>query len=164
MWRPSSIKSVIEAHGRWLAYLAGRGELDMDSDPADRFTRDSVNTHVDHLRASCSSVTVAGYIGVLSMMIQAMMPDRDWAWLRELHANLDRRTETSRDKRPRVDHNVDVPELGFGLMVKADANDSSNIRIVGRAARDFRDRSVVALPACARCGRRTSWRSRSAAT
>ena len=144
-WRPASIKSVIGAHGRWLAYLAGRGELDMDSDPADRFTRDSVNAYVDHLRLTCSSVTVASYIAVLSMTIQAMVPERDWTWLRKIQANLHHRAEPSRDKRPRVVHIVDLLELGLGLMVEADASDSSDVRVVGRAARDFRDGLMIAL-------------------
>src|ERR1700692_3005912 len=73
------------------------------------------------------------------------MPDRDWTWLRKIQANLHRRAEPSRDKRPRAVHVVDLLELGLGLMVKADANDSSDLQVVGRAARDFRDGLMIAL-------------------
>jgi hypothetical protein len=88
----------------------------MSGGPADRCTPDAVNAYVSHLRATCSSVTVAGYIAVLSMMIQAMAPEADWMWLQKLQAKLHRQAEPIRNKQAKVVDLVDLLELGLGLM------------------------------------------------
>jgi len=144
-WRRASIKSAIGAYGRWLAWLASRGELDMASEPADRFTPALIRTYVEYLGTHCSSVTVASYIAVLSMMIQAMVPDRDWDWLRAIHTNLQRKARPSRDKRSRIVHIQDLLKLGLDLMVAAEAGTPSNPRAAAAAARNFRDGLIIAI-------------------
>ena len=144
-WRPATCKSAVGVNGRWLAFLAARGELDMDSGPADRVTPDVVNAYVAYLRSTCGSVTVASYIGVFSMMIQALAPEGDWDWLRKRQAGLQRIAKPSRNKRARIVPIEELLRLGLDLAVRADAEVSTDKLAIAKAARDFRDGFMIAL-------------------
>jgi hypothetical protein len=50
-WRPATVKSVLGANGRWLAYLHDHGGLDREAVPADRMTATAIRAYVVHLQA-----------------------------------------------------------------------------------------------------------------
>lgn len=149
-WRPATVKSVLGANGRWLAYLHDQGGLDREAVPADRMTSTAIRAYVVHLQAHCASVTVASYIAVLAMMAKAMAPERDWGWLNAVQARLQRVAKPIRDKRSRIVSAADLQQLGFDLMAQADAATAGEEREAKpgparKPTRDFRDGLIIAL-------------------
>jgi integrase len=149
-WRPATVKSVLGANGRWLAYLNDHGGLDREAGPSDRMTVTAIRAYVVHLQARCASVTVASYIAVLAMMVRAMAPARDWGRLNAVQVRLQRAAKPTRDKRSRIVSSADLQQLGFELMAQADAATAGEERgaMPGPArkpTRDFRDGLIIAL-------------------
>ncbi len=141
-WRNASRRAAVGAYGRFLAFLAARGELDPAAGPGGRVTPASVERYVAAVRATCSSVTVASYVGVLGMMIQAMVPERDWAWIWQVQSRLQRLATPSRNKRARVVPAADLVALGHDLMAEAEPLAAHAAR---QAALGYRDGLMIAL-------------------
>lgn len=144
-WRAATTRAVVGAYGRWLAFLAQEGQLDVDLAPEARITPAAVRRYVDWLQTHCASVTMAGYLAWLSMMVQAMAPGRDWRWLQAVQARLQRHAQPSRDKRPRMVPAQELLQLGLDLMARAEATETSVSDKPAAAARDFRDGLMIAL-------------------
>jgi len=149
-WRPATRQALVGAYGRWLAYLADHACLDTTAAPADRVTPDALRAYVGLLQAGCASVTVSGYIALLSMMMQAMAPDKDWGWLRTAQARLHRRARPVRNKRPRIVPASELLQLGLDLVARAEATcamavGASERPDVAQAVRDFRDGFIIAF-------------------
>jgi len=143
-WRPATSKSLVGAYGRWLAYLADHGEVDPAATPTARMTPETIRAYVHYLQQNCASVTVASYIGVLSMMVQAMVPDQDWRWLRSMQARLQRVAKPMRNKRPRIVPAGELLQLGLDLMAGATAGEANQQPPCNEDARDFRDGLMIA--------------------
>lgn len=141
-WRPATHRSAIGAYGRWLAFLHDNGLLDPDHPPEARFTEPAMRAYIVHLRANCSSTTVASYLGVLGMMIQAMVPGQPWGWLWRVQSRLQRQAKPTRNKRARIVPVEDLLRLGQDLMRLADAAPSATPLA---AALSFRDGLMIAL-------------------
>lgn len=141
-WRPATRKAAVGAYGRWLAYLADHGRLDPDIGPVARMTPAAVGDYLAYLRAGRSSIALASYVGVLSLMVQAMAPESDWRWLHRLHARLRRRAEPSRNKRSRIVSSIELVQLGRDLMAYAETIATDRPL---KAAVDFRDGLMIAL-------------------
>jgi site-specific DNA recombinase len=84
LWRPATCKSLVACYGRWLAFLSKQGRLEPGTGLATHMTIDSVHNYIGHLQATCSTVTIANYLALLIMMVQALAPRMDWSWLQEL--------------------------------------------------------------------------------
>ena len=143
-WSTATRRSALGAYARWLVYRTANGLLDPGCGPAERMTSATMLSYVGELRKSCASVTVASYVAVLSMTIQAMVPDADWRWLRTMQAGLQRRASPVRNKRRRI---VPAPELlapGLDLMTDAEAETNQTGTSVSAALR-FRDGFTIAL-------------------
>lgn len=141
-WREASRRSAVGAYGRFLAFLDAQDALDPAAGPGDRVTSAILERYIAAVRATCSSVTVASYLGVLGMMIQAMVPERDWTWLWRVQARLQRLATPSRNKRARVVPAADLVALGRDLMAEAEG-------LVPQARREaalaYRDGLMIAL-------------------
>ena len=85
---------------------------------------------------------MASYIAVLAMMLQALAPEQDWAWLSQVQARLQRRATPSRDKRPRLVPAAELFALGLDLMAEAEAAPAGD---AVEAALAFRDGLMIAL-------------------
>ena len=73
-WRPASVRSAQTTYGRWLGWLVTQG-VDLGSEaPETRITKERMRDYVAFLQAGRASVTVASYLGVLSMAALAMFP------------------------------------------------------------------------------------------
>ena len=122
-WRPATHKAAIGAYGRWLAFLGDHDHLDVNQSLADRVTPATIDAYINHLKVTCSSVTLTSYIGVLGMADghQAMVPDRDWSWLWRVQARLQKQDMPSRNKRARLVSSGELLALGEELMAKAEA-------------------------------------------
>ena len=141
-WRPATHRAAIGAYGRWLAFLHDNGMLEFDHPPEARFTEPATRAYIVHLRANCSSTTVASYLGVLGMMLQAMVPGQPWAWLWRVQSRLQRQAKPIRNKRARLVPVEDLLRLGQDLMRLADV-DPSGAPLT--AALTFRDGLMIAL-------------------
>ena len=115
-WRPQSIRAALSVYGALLAFLDRHGLLIIEQSPSDRLTPAVLDSYVAALRSSRSTVTVASYVGVLGMMLQALEPDADWSWLRLVHRKLKHRAEPSRNKRARIVPAAELLALGQDLM------------------------------------------------
>lgn len=141
-WRDASVRAAVGGYGRFLAFLDFRGLLDPTQGSADRVTPATIDAYIDVLRQGRSSTTVASYIGVLGMMIQAMVPGTDWTWLWSVHAKLKRRSKPSRNKRAKLVPSRALLRLGQDLMAQAEA---ATDRPAMRVALAYRDGLMIAL-------------------
>jgi integrase len=141
-WREATRRSAVGAYGRFLAFLAAQNLLDPEGGPGERVTPLIIERYVAEVRATCSSVTVANYVAVLGMMVQAMVPGRDWTWLWEIHARLQRLATPSRGKRARVVPAADLVALGHDLMAEGEELAPHAAR---PAALAYRDGLMIAL-------------------
>ena len=63
--------------------------VDLDAEaPAARITEARMRGYVLFLQKGRASVTVATYLGILSMAALAMFPERDWRWLQAAQRQL----------------------------------------------------------------------------
>ncbi|HYI84430.1 MAG TPA: site-specific integrase [Acetobacteraceae bacterium] len=141
-WREATRRSAVGAYGRWLAHLAAEGALDPAVGPAERITPEAIRRYLAVLQPACSSTTVASYIAVLAMMLQALAPEQDWAWLNRVQARLQRRATPSRDKRPRIVPAAELFAFGLDLMAEAEAAPAGG---EVEAALAFRDGLIALL-------------------
>ncbi len=141
-WRPATHKAAIGAYGRWLAFLDHHDLLDVNQSPADRVTSATIGAYIDHLKITCSSVTLTSYIGILGTMIKAMVGDVDWSWLWRVQARLQKQAMPIRNKRARIVSSGELFALGEELMAKAEAMGSGPSLT---AALLYRDGLMVAL-------------------
>ena len=147
-WRPATRKSVAGAYGRWLAFLAARGALDLQAEvgqpAAHHITAARMYDYVEHLLTSCSTGTAANYLALLVMMGQALAPKTDWQWLQELQKQLQCGALPVRDKRRRIVPSGELLRLGLELMATAQARTAA-AGISRHTAQDFRDGLMIAL-------------------
>ncbi|MBN8891559.1 MAG: hypothetical protein BGP12_15245 [Rhodospirillales bacterium 70-18] len=141
-WRDATVRAAIGEYGRFLAFQHEHGLLDPNNGPGNRVTPTTLRAYVDFLQARCSSKTVASYIGILGMMIQAMAPATDWRWLWDLQTKLQRKSKPSRNKRSKLVPSRELVRLGQDLMVQAE---SATDLPAMRAALAFRDGLMIAL-------------------
>lgn len=141
-WRPATHKAAIGAYGRWLAFLDDHGLLDGQAGPTGHLNPASLRAYVGFLHDKVSSQTIASYIGVLSMMVQALTPGTDWRWLLEVQSRLQRRASPSRNKRIRIVPIRELMQLGADLMVRAENSTADH---PFQAAQDYRDGFMIVL-------------------
>jgi hypothetical protein len=80
--KPTSIAGIVRGYGRWIWFLASRGELDERTDPAGRVTSDRVRNYIHALRAcGCKDAAIAPYLGGLGAALRILAPDRSFTWL-----------------------------------------------------------------------------------
>jgi integrase/recombinase XerD len=121
-WRPATMRSAVGAYGRWLTFLRRHDGLDVNTPPQNRVTPKAVADYIADLRDGCSSVTVASEVAVLEMMLKALAPGSDWAWLRRMQSRLQRVAEPTRNTRQRIVPAEDLVQLGHDLMGKAEGD------------------------------------------
>lgn len=141
-WRDATVRAAIGEYGRFLAFQHEQGLLDARRGPAERMTVEALRAYVDVLQARCSSKTVASYIGILGMMIQAMAPGTDWRWLWDVQTKLQRKSKPSRNKRSKLVPSRELVRLGQDLMAQAESVTGPPAM---RAALAFRDGLMIAL-------------------
>lgn len=143
-WRPATIRSVLGAYGRFLAFLDDQDLLDRKGGPADRLTPAVLDRYVAVLRQTCAPITVVSYVAVLGLMVQAMAPERDWGWVWRVHGRLKRRAKPVRNKRARVVPAAGLLALGDELMRQAQTEDLPDKERLLR----FRDGLMIAALIC----------------
>lgn len=139
-----TIRSVLGAYGRFLAFLDGQDLLDRDGGPTDRLTPAVFDRYVAVLRQTCAPITIVSYVAILGLMVQTMAPERDWGWVWRIHSRLKRHAKPVRDKRARVVSAATLLALGAELMQQARTEDLPDKERLLR----FRDGLMIAALIC----------------
>ena len=150
-WRVQSRTSALRAYGRLLGWFSAAG-VDLETEaPMARITSDRIRDYASFLQQNgCAPVTVASYLGVLIMVVAALYPDGDWAWLRQVHGKLHRRAEPTRQKSEEMVPARQVIKLGLDLTAESATvldNNATGLspRIRLKAARDYRNALLIAF-------------------
>lgn len=139
--RPATNRAVAKGYGRWLHFLATRGELDADEPPGGRIVLDRVRHYVEALKAAGNhGSTIAARLEELRAAAQVMDPAGDWDWLKRPAARLRAGSSPKRDKRERLVSAADLYDLGLSLMAVAAGQRRPGDRLV-----NFRDGLMIAF-------------------
>jgi integrase/recombinase XerD len=119
-WAPPTRTIREKAYGRCLTYLHSAHLLDPALGPLDRVSPDYMEAYIRHLQNQVASSTVWSYFDHLCAAVQAMVPDADWRWLREVVNRLYAMATPARPVAPRL---IPLPRrvrAGYKLMKQAD--------------------------------------------
>ena len=83
-WAPRTKLTNLQHYGRWLGYLTWTGELQAEDQPPDRVTREAVRVYNRHLESLVAPRTRLSMLVGLKVMMQAMVPERNWRWLQDV--------------------------------------------------------------------------------
>jgi len=145
-WHPKTARQVEKGYCLWLGYLARTGQMDTDTPPAARVTREALRGHVEELQARVAPVTVTSRIRDLREALRVMQPEADLWFLTQVLRRLEARATPRRDKAARVVPSAALFEAGFTAMRHAVETPAPSEHI--RAAR-FRNGLIIAfLAAC----------------
>ena len=148
------------AWGFLLSFLASINELDPNEAVHERLTPDRLGRYITHLMIRLRASSVHYQSVELSYALGAMVPDRDWGWVRR-HPARPTAAEIRASRKPVAP--PDPRDLFRGAMEICNEAD----RAVGNAveaALQYRDGLLLALACCfaLRCVAKTSPRLRSA--
>jgi integrase/recombinase XerD len=136
-WSPATRRKYAEGYGVWLAHLKRATALD-DTVPASRVTPSAVNAFVQEIVSEVAPSTAHAWYQGMMMVIRAMAPDGDWAWMTPIARRLERRIEPAGRLVPATS---DVLfRAGLEAMAAAERRANALDRAVG-----FRDGLIVAL-------------------
>jgi len=96
---PETTRSLLALYGAYLAWLDREGELERDQGPETRFTFDRVGRFVRARRETVSDNTVFNNLGMLAMMMNCLVPEKNWNWIRR-HPLAPNRAEARAARRP----------------------------------------------------------------
>jgi hypothetical protein len=80
--KPTSIAGIVTRYGRWVWFLASRGDLDERTDPAGRVTSELVGNYIHALRAcGYKNAAIEPYLRGLGAALRVLAPERSFTWL-----------------------------------------------------------------------------------
>jgi integrase/recombinase XerD len=124
-WAPTSCRKIESGYGRWLTWLAERGQLDPALPPGARVNRDNVAAYVADLGVVNRGYTIQGRVQDLGNAMRAMAPESEWGWLLRGADRLRSQTVPARNKRARLRSPEELVALGEQLMGDADDGDAT---------------------------------------
>jgi integrase/recombinase XerD len=141
-WAVKTRRARAGAWGNFLAFLDARGDLDRSGMPADRLTPARLTAWLAASTERWTANTARQIVAELTLAIAAMVPDRDWSWVR-------RHPARPREAEARASRKLVAPidlallvERALDLCIAADAAPPSH-----SASRDHRDGLLLALTA-----------------
>lgn len=141
-WRPGTRQKVAASYGRWLTFLACRGELEPALGPAGRVTEARLRAYHEELKGQVSPVTVAGRITDLHEALRVMEPGARFPFLTRAMHVLQARAGPARNKRSRYVHPARVFRSALQLLERIEHQPCA--REVWRSGR-FRDALMIAM-------------------
>ena len=93
------------------------------------------------LKQEVRDTTIQMRLGGLARAMQALAPDKDWAWLYRLLTHVRLNTRNKKDKRHRMRSSRQLHDLGLGLMAEA----ASRSVLTSNLATRYRDGLMIAL-------------------
>jgi integrase/recombinase XerD len=113
-WRQSTRATNLYHYSRFLGYLLWIDELDEAASPGDRVTPERVRRYSGHLAGLVAPRTRLSMLVGLKVMMKAMVPERDWAWLQRCCNRLQVTAKPSRDKRARMRPTGEIVDAAIG--------------------------------------------------
>ena len=141
-WSAASRVIVACGYKAWLSWLAAKGLLDPDMEPADRVTRERVEAYVLEMQAKRAPYTVLARVQGLHDALRVMAPESNWKWLAQIRWSLKAQARPARDKLSRLKQPEDLIALGKRLMDEAEAASQGSSR---RRAIRYRDGLLICL-------------------
>jgi integrase/recombinase XerD len=141
-WSPATRRKTAAGYGRYLFWLAERGELDPAAVPAGRVTRERLASYLADLRRDNRGHTIQNRIQELGDALRALAPEGDWRWILKAAARLRASTIPAHDKRSRLRPINELAALGFRLM--QDSEEDRSLSELGRAVL-YRDGLILAF-------------------
>lgn len=142
-WSAGTRRMRAQGYGYWLAFLAQRGSLNLEANPADRITPDPVRAFVEATQARVTAVSTSNQVSDLYALARAFDPKRDWSWLKRVADQL-RRQAGRWQLKPRAGVGAEeVLNRALAEIDAAEAMESDDGRMI-RSVR-FRDGLMIAL-------------------
>jgi integrase/recombinase XerD len=129
---------------RFLGFLADNEPEALEIAPAERLTIGRVKLLVTHLTETNAPNSVASIAQALYTAARAMMPDRDWSWLKTIKSRLQAAVPAHSPVGPEIT-SVQLLELGLKLM--DDNKPEPHAKLALRQAVAYRDGLMIALVA-----------------
>lgn len=145
-WAAQTRRTNITHYGRWLGFLAWRNELDPDSPPAGRATRERIGAYERHLHLLVAPRSRLALLVGLKVMLQAMAPEQNWRWLQDLCNRIQRTARPVTDKRSRMRPTGEIvraalQELAACASIDPTSHAPANLALAVR----YRDALMLAL-------------------
>jgi integrase len=127
---------------RWLGFLALDEPTALESTPAERITLERLRRFAAHLAETNLPQSVAGQVDAFYKAARMMLPERDWAWLKEIKARLYAVPPTVRAVKPVI---TSLQLLDLGLQLMDAARPATGAYVCLRHAVLYRDGLMIAL-------------------
>ena len=141
-WSPKTLRTVIAAYGRWLAFLILHGWLDPNCPPTTRLNEDWLRAYIDTLSAQVQSITLRNRIRDLAEALRVMDPAANLRLLRRAARSLRAQAVPSRPKGARTVELDRLAELGCEIMAEAE---TTSVRNAILSATRYRMGLMIAL-------------------
>ncbi|HCM84147.1 MAG TPA: site-specific integrase [Alphaproteobacteria bacterium] len=139
-WADRTKETNIQHYGRWLGYLAWRGQLNPTTEPGARVTIEVVGSYHKYLETIVAPRTRLSMLVGLKVAIKAMVPDEDWRWLQNICNRIQRNAKPKRDRLHNMPSSLDLHMTAH----RALENMPSQIIVMADAVK-FRDALMLAL-------------------
>jgi hypothetical protein len=131
---------------RFLGFVTNSEPEALGIAPAERLTLGRVKPFVAHLATTNAANSVAAVVEGLYMAARAMMPDRDWSWLRAIKLRLHAAVPAHSPGGPEI---TSVPLLELGLKLMEDNKPRPCAKLDVHQAVAYRDGLMLGLVAFA---------------
>jgi integrase/recombinase XerD len=142
-WRAATERKNRKGFGVYLHWLQRRGLPEANAEPSDLVTLPRVKAFWAALvEIERAPLTIYNRLGELHAAMQALGPDKDWAWLSNVVKSLRRSARPSRQKLNRLQPVDQLTGLGLDLMARAEGDACLTDH---KRALMFRDGLMIAL-------------------
>lgn len=138
-WSEASRRHACQGYGQWLAYIDDQEPGILTIDPPERISPERLDRYARDLARRLSPSGLWNLVKAVYDAARVMWPDRDWTWLRDAKARLERDV-TPPDKRGRLVDSARLYSLGFALMNGADPRELRHRGLI-----QYRDGLIIAI-------------------
>jgi integrase len=138
--RPSSRTLLEQGYGYFLQVVSDRGALNPLAAATTHVTPEAIEIFVERAELSRNSVSVTSGIERVRAIVQTLAPERNFAWLRSVVAQLRARARP-RSKFSRMIATEELVEAGLALMQEARSQEPGSLE----QARTYRNGLIIAL-------------------
>jgi integrase len=142
--KPSTRASLVRAYGYLLDFCRRNGLLDLNAEAGAHVTPEIIDAFVREMHNRVGSVTRASYIGKIRRVATIVAPERNFAWLSEIEADL-RYEARPRPKYHRIVSSDRLRGLGLDLIRRGETNNHITDLACARLVRDGLMIALLAL-------------------
>lgn len=126
-WRETTRGFYQRGYGEWLGWLADRGGLDADAEPASRATQALVRQYLtDQEQANFADYSRVARLASLGSALQVISPNVDTAFINRAAARIRSYANPKKNLTLRMRPLRDVYDLGLSFMARADAGEGKD--------------------------------------